>query len=255
MLLCESPIVTGASAPVDGPARRMDAGVGPALEVTVLPAKRSDSSGESTVFTAMSSESFSSERESLASGLSCSQRSPILKHRTIDASTIDESKQAWKCLPPPDLGALVGNASSASTCTETTALDESLSTPKSVGWGTVEIRSYSQTISYNPAVSYGVAIQLDWDYEVSEAIDIMNYETNRGVRRNLMQMALSYYHRKNVLSWQYGHSKEEIKAAKKSVERAKLKQSITLSLLPCMRAEEAVESARRKAKRYLCKTE
>lgn len=122
---------------------------------------------------------------------------------------------------------------------------------KSVEWGTVEIRSYAQTIGYNPSVSYGTPIQLDWDYEIHDPVDLAEYESLRGNRRNLRQMALSYYHRKNVLTWQYGHTEADVKAAKKLVEKAKFRQGVTLALLPVMRAEEAAESARRKAKRFL----
>ena len=57
--------------------------------------------------------------------------------------------------------------------------------------------------------------------------------------------------RKNVLAWQYGFSEEELKLAKKQANRAKLRREITRSLLPIMRAEAAVESMARKAKRIL----
>ena len=67
-------------------------------------------------------------------------------------------------------------------------------------------------------------------------------------------MALSYYHRKNVLTWHYGHLEADVEAAKKLVEKAKRKQGVTLVLLPIIRAKEAEESARRKAKRFLSQT-
>ena len=174
----------------------------------------------------------------------------ILKRQNSDRSSIKDSKRAWKCLPKPDLDCIIGNASTATNSTATTALNDSLSSRKSVKWDVVQIRSYGQTIGDNPSVSYGTPIQLDWDYEAKEDVDLESYELNRGTRRTLRQMVLSYYHRKNVLSWQYGHTMEEIKAAKKEANRVKFKREITRNLLIAMPAEAVVESARRKAKRF-----
>eukprot|EP00526_Cylindrotheca_closterium_P017603 CAMPEP_0113610556 /NCGR_PEP_ID=MMETSP0017_2-20120614/5090_1 /TAXON_ID=2856 /ORGANISM="Cylindrotheca closterium" /LENGTH=295 /DNA_ID=CAMNT_0000519453 /DNA_START=136 /DNA_END=1023 /DNA_ORIENTATION=+ /assembly_acc=CAM_ASM_000147 len=196
---------------------------------------------------------------------SSSSSSSILKRRTSasELSYIKDSKRAWKCLPKPDLNTIIGDADTFST-TETTAktaLNDSLSsrtstgTNKGVEWGVVQIRSYGQTIGDNPSVSYGTPIQLDWDYEAHEPVELVDYETNRGARRTLRQMVLSYYHRKNVLAWQYGHTEGEIKAAKKEASRTKLKREITRSLLMTMPAEAVVESARRKAKRFFEKKE
>lgn len=182
-------------------------------------------------------------------------RSSILKRRNSDLSTIKDSKRAWKCLPKPDLASIVGNANFTTETTATLAVNDSLSSRKSVEWGVVQIRSYGQTIGDNPSVSYGAPIQLDWDYEVHDELELDNYEFNRGPRRTLRQMVLSYYHRKNVLSWQYGHTEEEIKAAKKEASRLKFKREITRNFLIAMPAEAVVESARRKAKRFFQKKE
>ncbi|CAJ1962709.1 unnamed protein product [Cylindrotheca closterium] len=184
----------------------------------------------------------------------------ILKCRNSDRASIKDTKRAWKCLPKPDLDIIIGNASSSTTessntaNTASTALNDD-SPRKGLEWGVVQIRNYAQTIGDNPSVSYGTPIQLDWDYEENDAVQLLEYETNRGTRRTLRQMVLSYYHRKNVLSWQYGHTEADIKAAKKEASRTKFKREITCGLLMAMPVEAAVESARRKTKRYFHKKE
>lgn len=190
---------------------------------------------------------------SVLSVSTCNSGCSILKIRFTDLADIKDSKRAWKCMPKPDLKTIIGEASTSSETT-TTALNDSLSSSrKGVEWGVVQIRSYGQTIGDNPSVSYGTPIQLDWDYEVHEAVDLVAYELNRGARRNLRQMVLSYYYRKNLLSWQYGFGEDEIKAAKKEANRVKFKRDITRSFLIAMPMEAAVESARRKTKRFFKK--
>ena len=132
---------------------------------------------------------------------------------------------------------------------------ESVSNCKNVCFDTVTIRSYSQTMGDNPAVSYGPPISLDWDYEQHDDIDIDEYESGRGFsRRTMRQMVISYYRRKAMLSRDYGFSEEELVKAKKAADRTKFKREITNMLLPAMHVEAAIESARRKAKRIIRKS-
>lgn len=172
----------------------------------------------------------------------------ILKSKSTDPSYFKDTQKAWKCLRKPDLKSLL-----SSSFTESTKSAESNSLNHAVHWGIVRIRSYSQTVGDNPSVSYGPPISLDWEYEQHDDVLLEDYELSRGTRRTLRQMVLSYYHRKNVLSWQYGVTQKELKQAKRQAERAKLLRSVTRSFLPTMPAEAVVESARRKAKRLFTK--
>jgi hypothetical protein len=64
-------------------------------------------------------------------------------------------------------------------------------------------------------------------------------------------MILSYYHRRNVLSWQYGCTEEELKMAEREANRTKKQRAATIAFLPAMKVEVALESAFRKANRIL----
>lgn len=146
--------------------------------------------------------------------------------------------------------------SRASSSSSIDSLDESenVITKKRVSFDAVNIRSYQQTMGDNPAVSYGPPIQLDWDYEEHDSIDIDSYEACRGLsRRNLRQMATSYYQRKTFLEREYGFTEEETRQAKKDANKIKFRREVTKSLLPYMHVEHAIESVGRKVKRMVSK--
>ena len=48
----------------------------------------------------------------------------------------------------------------------------------------VEVREYDVTVSDNPGVKSGVAIELGWDYNVSERTHIDNFEERRSKERS-----------------------------------------------------------------------
>jgi len=124
------------------------------------------------------------------------------------------------------------------------------SSSKTVKFHSVCIRSYQQTMGDNPAVTYGPPIQLDWDYEEHEDVDIDDYELQRVFsRRSMQQMALNYYRRKAILMHEYGFTEAEMKKAKKEADKIKIGRDLTNYFLPVMPVESAVESAARKFRR------
>jgi hypothetical protein len=176
----------------------------------------------------------------------------ILKNRTkVEPRYIRSG--SWIVLPAPSQSFL--DVSELSMCTLATPCTEiSASSTKSVSFDSVQIRSYQLTIGDHPGVSYGPPIQLDWDYQEHEDIELDVYEANRGFsRRTMRQMVMSYYQRKNILEREYGFSEEDLVRAKKDANKIKLQRDLTLALLPMMRVEAALESAGRKAKRAMCK--
>lgn len=94
--------------------------------------------------------------------------------------------------------------------------------------------------------------QIDWNYSDEISLDLEEYETDRPPRRSKRGMLASYYHRKHVLSL-YGHSEEEMKAAKKAVSKAKQQRYVTKYFLPVMMVEDAITSAGIKTKRLISK--
>ena len=120
----------------------------------------------------------------------------------------------------------------------------------SIRFDQVHIRAYTQTIGDNPSVSYGPPISLDWTFEELPSEDLEVYETTRPSRRNLRQMMMNYYHRVNLLTWACGVSEQELKRAEKDANRIKRSRSLTKTLLPAQKLEEAWQSVGRKAKRW-----
>lgn len=122
---------------------------------------------------------------------------------------------------------------------------------RSVVFDSVKIRSYSQTLGDNPCVSYGPPIQLDWDYEDDDPVPIDEYEGERRPRRRMRELALNYYQRCNVLTYYCGVSETDIKTAQNEAEKTTRERNFTKMALPCMIVEDVLESAGRKAKRFV----
>ena len=178
------------------------------------------------------------------------RRSSILKRSESEPfSAVKECTKAWKRLPPPDIDAL--RRTMTLPCLDLADDSYAPRESMSVSFAQVQIRCYEQTVGDNPSVSYGPPITLDWDYEQMEPINIDAYEDARGKRRSLRQMVLSYYHRRNVLSWQYGVSDDELKVAKKQANKIKFERAVTQAFLPVMGLENAFESAGRKVRRFV----
>lgn len=179
----------------------------------------------------------------------------ILKVQTkSEPRYINNSRRSWKSLPEADLDKILQQSKALDALARSLDGNDVRSPPPArnrVSFDSVRIRFYSQTVGDNPSVSYGPPISLDWDYVEQEDVAIDDYESNRPKRRNLRQMVLSYYHRKNLLSWQYGISEAELKQAKKQADRIKMKRSITKTFLPVMTFESALESAGRRAKQLV----
>ena len=98
-------------------------------------------------------------------------------------------------------------------------------------------------------MSYGPPISLDWEYEQLPELDLDLYESNRGKRRGMRQMMMNYYQRKNLLTWRYGITEEELKKAEKEANKVKRGRSLTKAFLPLQKVEDMVQSVGRKTKR------
>jgi len=189
----------------------------------------------------------------------------ILKCKLSDPSAIQSKRFSWRVLPKPDIQQIHRRCSESINCLDrsvafSSKLDDGSSEQhviparkkSSVVFKDVLIRQYSQTIGDNPAVSYGPPISLDWEYEQEEPVELEKYEEDRSPRRTMRQMILSYYQRRNVLTWQYGAAEEELREAKRAAKKIKAHRSFTNSLLPALPFEAAFESAGRKMRRLCC---
>ena len=180
----------------------------------------------------------------LASTSRQSRKTSILK--PIDHEIPIKAK-AFKTLPAPDMS----RVKSVTNTTEKTR--STLKRNHCVGFATITIREYEQTIGDNPSVSYGPPISLDWEYQQLEPVTLEHYEAHRAPRRTLRQMCMNYYTRRNVLTYKFGYSEEEVKQAAKQADKVKRGRAVTKYFLPYAKVEDLVTSAGRKAKRVVVK--
>lgn len=175
-------------------------------------------------------------------------RSSLKQSISMNDLHVCTKRSSWKTLKPPNMD-LVRQVSNSSRSVSTGSQPKELKS--SVTFKEIQIREYEQTIGDHPSVTYGPPISLDWGYEEMEAVDLDDYEENRGSRRSLQEMGMNYYTRKNKLQWKFGHSEEEIKEAHRNVNRVQRQRAVTKYFLPLAKVEDALQSAGRKAKRVV----
>jgi len=160
------------------------------------------------------------------------------------------------------------SSSSSSNCAAAeeggTSTSTSTSAPpthkRKISFGSIEIREHSQTIGDNPSCSYGIPVQLDWDYEQLDDIKVEEYEANRNrrpltpTRSRQEPQCLNYYQRKNLVQSK-GFSKVDINDTKKQVSKVRNQRERTKFLVtnyPALTTvEDVIESGTRKLKRTL----
>lgn len=115
----------------------------------------------------------------------------------------------------------------------------------------VTVRDYAMVLGDHPCCSWGPPVTLGWAYEEYAPLEVDEYEFHHALRRPLRQLTLNSLKRTTMLRTHCGHTEAELKDAVREKDREGLRRSITRSLLPCWRVEDAVESAARKLRRRL----
>jgi len=169
------------------------------------------------------------------------QRSSSILKPSSEEIPISLKGKPFKSLPPPDM-------SKIKTATKVEERPR-LRRQHSVGFASVVIREYDLTIGDNPSVSYGPPISLDWDYTQLASVTLEHYEAHRAPRRSLRQMCMNYYTRRNVLTYKFGYTEEQVKQASKQADKSKRERAVTKYFLPYAKVEDVLTSAGRKAKR------
>jgi len=103
----------------------------------------------------------------------------------------------------------------------------------SVSFYSVEVREYKRTLSDNPAVSDGVPIGLDWDYNVMLPLGSMTfdaYEESRPPRRDHLEFQIPAHARARMMQEEWGHSYSEVLKAYQEASRHRQNRSTTLAL-------------------------
>lgn len=100
--------------------------------------------------------------------------------------------------------------------------DDSSYNMRKVFFDEVEIREYKQILGDNPAVTEGVPLGLDWDYQTQYRINLEMYEfTRASVRRKSRKKLMISSKRRLRILVEAGYSLEEIGEAIMSVQKIK----------------------------------
>lgn len=131
-------------------------------------------------------------------------------------------------------------------------------TKKRISFGTIQIREHAQTIGDNPSCSYGTPVQLDWDHQDLEDVEVDEYETFRvNKTRTKQEFHLNHFQRMNLLKLK-GFSVNEIKDSKRRVNKTRRQRENTRFLAlnhpQLFAVEDAIESGLRKVKRSISKS-
>ena len=119
---------------------------------------------------------------------------------------------------------------------------------RSVSFVSVDVREYDRTIGDNPSCRSGPPLSLDWSYskkyEQPKALD--EYELEREPERvqHIDGLLVNNYRRRNLLSFNRGHSEGEMKSARQETKKLQRQRSMTQMLLPIHIAEEAFISVK-----------
>merc|ERR1711933_80784 len=80
-----------------------------------------------------------------------------------------------------------------------------------MGFATVEIREYQQSIVVNPWVSPGPAVGLGWDYhDIPTKFDIMEFESTRALQRRSYYELIMPKHQRETILLNMGYSRREL---------------------------------------------
>ena len=108
-------------------------------------------------------------------------------------------------------------------------------TNKNVAFHVVEIRVYEASISHNPSVRDGVAVELGWNYTQKSSMGLNEFEASRADHiRTKKELMLDAFERINLLR-DSGYTMSEIQKAIQATTKAR---SLRMQTLQKVRAED-----------------
>lgn len=118
---------------------------------------------------------------------------------------------------------------------------------RNVSFNSVAVREYDRTIGDNPSCRSGPPLSLDWSYSKKFEKSVDEFETERSVTRakQLRKLHVNKYKRRNLLSFHWGHSEEEMKAARRDTKKVQMQRSVTRNLQPLYMAQEGLLSLKK----------
>jgi len=112
---------------------------------------------------------------------------------------------------------------------------------RNVSFCSVNVREYDRTVGDNPSCRSGPPLSLDWSYSKKyENKDLEEYELERSSTRvkQKSKLHVNKYKRRNLLSFHWGHTEEELKEARRNTKKMQRQRSVTKLMLPLSMAEE-----------------
>ncbi len=181
-------------------------------------------------------------------GLDLCESSSLLhspKSQSTGFCPVDENSVQMESIPSMPLLATETEDADRAAGSASNSLDLSRSSKKmtrTVSFHSVDVREYDRTVGDNPSCRSGPPLSLDWSYskkyEQPKALD--QYEIERQDRaRSLRQLHVTKHRRRNLLSFSWGHSEEEMNNARKETKKLQRQRSMTQMLLPLHMAHEA----------------
>ena len=152
-------------------------------------------------------------------------------YRSLDASSSSSHRRPLKSAMARTCADTTAETSAAA-ITTTSAIPKP-TTPKSVQFSNLEIRTYPVTLGDNPSVSSGPPLTLGWNYTSTHTFPVATYESQRppASRRKLSEMALPQSLRIEMLCEDGRMSLRTIETACREVERCKRQRRRTVESL------------------------
>ncbi|KAL7468726.1 hypothetical protein ACHAXS_008947 [Conticribra weissflogii] len=118
---------------------------------------------------------------------------------------------------------------------------------RNVSFNSVAVREYDRTIGDNPSCKSGPPLSLDWSYSKKYEKSVDEFEGQRANERvdHLRKLHMNKYKRRNMLSFHWGHTEEEMKEARQQTKRVQMQRSVTKTLLPLHMAHEGLMSLKK----------
>lgn len=123
-----------------------------------------------------------------------------------------------------------------------------------VSFQNVEIREYDRILGDNPACMSGPPISLDWSHSEGLIIPMEQYEKVKENKKKKNLPRLGKLKRIGLLQNQLGYSEDEINAATKKTKEIRRSRSFTNMTSSLWRIEDVAQSAQRKLKRAIKRT-
>jgi len=115
----------------------------------------------------------------------------------------------------------------------------------------VDIREHERIAGDNPCVTSGVPLSIGWGYYQHDSITLDDYELNKGMSRDKIEMMVPACVRRQMLRDEFGVTITEMNAAMKQVNITKRQRRHTVGMEHLEGWQEVGQSAKRKVKRFV----